>query len=292
MKKNLSFIFLCISFFFCAQQTLFNVGQYHSGCAQITNGVKIKTNIPFIPSYFPTVIIEGYAYGASNTLALQISWYVWGNKFYETSVVSSFGSHTPKIILGKENYNGGDYVVIFVEDQTYCLNFSVRSNYTTANTAWTIVDEPLLASTKMDLPYKNSFKGNVNFTNGIWSSDGNVGIGTSNPQNKLDVNGVIHAKEVKVDLNGWADFVFKKDYPLPTLEQVEKYISENGHLPNVPSEKEVIEKGLSLGENQKLLLQKIEELTLYSIEQNKLLKIQSEKIELLQKELNTLKSKK
>ncbi|WP_160138281.1 hypothetical protein [Chryseobacterium sp. c4a] len=108
---------------------------------------------------------------------------------------------------------------------------------------------------------------------------GNVGIGMSNPQNKLDVNGTIHAKEVKIDMSGWADFVFQKDYPLPSLEEIEKHINEKGHLANIPTTKEIMENGLLLGENQKLLLQKIEELTLYTIEQYKLNKIQSEQLQ-------------
>jgi len=76
---------------------------------------------------------------------------------------------------------------------------------------------------------------------------------------------------------GWADFVFQKDYELAALEEVEKHIQEKGHLPNIPSAKEVIDNGLSLGESQKLLLQKIEELTLYVIEQNKEIKQLKEK---------------
>ncbi|MET3021358.1 hypothetical protein [Flavobacterium hydatis] len=99
-----------------------------------------------------------------------------------------------------------------------------------------------------------------------WNYDGNVGIGTITPNNKLDVNGTIHSKEVKVDLLGWSDFVFKKDYKLPTLEDVEKHIKEKGHLENIPSEEEALKNGINLGEMNAKLLQKIEELTLYMIE--------------------------
>ena len=118
------------------------------------------------------------------------------------------------------------------------------------------------------------------------STDGNIGIGTTNPQNKLDVNGTVHAKEVKVDMAGRADFVFEKEYQLPTLDEVEQHIHEKGHLPNIPNTKEVTENGLSLGESQKLLLQKIEELTLYSIEQNKLIKEQHERLKKLEEKQN------
>ncbi|MCT3809906.1 hypothetical protein CMU40_12605 [Elizabethkingia anophelis] len=122
------------------------------------------------------------------------------------------------------------------------------------------------------------------------ATDGNVGIGTTNPQNKLDVNGTVHAKEVKVDMAGWADFVFEKEYQLPTLDEVEQHIHEKGHLPNIPNTKEVTENGISLGESQKLLLQKIEELTLYSIEQNKLNKEQSELLRQQQQEIQDLRN--
>lgn len=107
---------------------------------------------------------------------------------------------------------------------------------------------------------------------------GNVGINTSNPQNALDVNGTIHAKEVKVDLDGWADFVFEKNYNLPSLAEVNQFIEDNGHLPNIPSAQEVKENGVNLAEMQAKLLQKVEELTLYSIQQQK--EIQSLKAEL------------
>jgi hypothetical protein len=121
--------------------------------------------------------------------------------------------------------------------------------------------------------------------------NGNVGIGLSNPLNKLDVNGTIHSKEVKVDMTGWSDFVFKKEYNLPTLEQVEKHIIEKGHLENIPSEKEVLENGINLGEMNAKLLQKIEELTLYMIEMKKEnMEMKNENIE-MKKEIKKIMKK-
>ena len=99
--------------------------------------------------------------------------------------------------------------------------------------------------------------------------NGNIGIGIVNPQNKLDVNGTIHAREVKINLDGWSDFVFSTEYNLRSLEETEQYIKTNGHLPDIPSANKVKEEGVSLGEMDARLLQKIEELTLYTIEQQK-----------------------
>jgi len=101
------------------------------------------------------------------------------------------------------------------------------------------------------------------------NADGNLGIGTINPKNKLDIRGTIHSQEVKVDMDNWSDFVFKKDYNLPTLKEVEKHITEKGHLQDIPSEEEVLKNGINLGEMNAKLLQKIEELTLYMIEMKK-----------------------
>ncbi len=98
---------------------------------------------------------------------------------------------------------------------------------------------------------------------------GNVGIGLKKPKDKLEVNGQIHARSVKIDVKDWADFVFEEGYDLPRLREIEAYINQEGHLPNVPSTEKVLKDGVQLGEMQKILLQKVEELTLYLIEQNK-----------------------
>ena len=87
---------------------------------------------------------------------------------------------------------------------------------------------------------------------------------------------------MKVEATKWPDFVFDKNYQLPTLQEVEEHINKYKHLPDIPSETEVKENGVSLGEMQAKLLQKIEELTLYTIELNKVLKEQGEKIQKLE----------
>ena len=101
------------------------------------------------------------------------------------------------------------------------------------------------------------------------TSNGYVGIGTIYPDARLSVNGEVHANEVKVDTKQWADFVFQTSYKLPELKDVEKFITDYGHLKNIPTKEEVIEEGVELGEMVRLLLQKVEELTLYTIEQQK-----------------------
>ncbi len=106
-------------------------------------------------------------------------------------------------------------------------------------------------------------------TGNIYAS-GNVGIGTTDTKGyKLAVNGRILSKGLKVQMEGWSDFVFDKNYKLATLEETEKYILQNKHLKDVPSEKEVVANGIEVGEMNKILLQKIEELTMQLIQLNK-----------------------
>jgi len=108
---------------------------------------------------------------------------------------------------------------------------------------------------------------------------GIVGIVTLTAAEKLSVKGKIRAQEVKVEMANWSDFVFAKDYKLPTLEETEKHIKEKGHLPGIPSAAEVEKNGIELGDMNKKLLQKIEELTLYLIEMKK----ENEKVNVINK---------
>ena len=111
---------------------------------------------------------------------------------------------------------------------------------------------------------------------------------------KLTVKGNIHAEEVKIDLNIPApDYVFKSDYKLRSIEEVESFIKEHSHLPEIPSAKEFAKNGVMQAEMDMNLLKKIEELTLYTIEQEKKIKaLEMEKVEneKQQKEIDELKA--
>jgi hypothetical protein len=126
------------------------------------------------------------------------------------------------------------------------------------------------------------------FTN-LTEKNGKIGIGTSTPDELLTVKGKIHTQEVLIDLDGAVapDYVFETyyngfselmpEYRLISLEELETFLKENNHLPNVPSAETMQTEGISLKEMNLILLQKIEELTLYTLQQ--------------QKEIDELKSK-
>jgi len=107
----------------------------------------------------------------------------------------------------------------------------------------------------------------------IQENTGKVGIGVGAEhifgEGMLEVNGTIQSRRVVVELTGWPDFVFAQDYRLRSLSEVEKFIKESGHLPDVPSAKEIETNGLDLGDLVKLQMRKIEELTLYVIDLEK-----------------------
>lgn len=101
-------------------------------------------------------------------------------------------------------------------------------------------------------------------------NDDNTAILPQNPWDwKMAVNGTIVAKKVLVQINSWSDDVFAENYNLTPLAEVEEFIKENKHLPEIPSEETVCNEGVSLGEMNNLLLRKIEELTLHLIAQQK-----------------------
>lgn len=141
----------------------------------------------------------------------------------------------------------------------------------------------------------SSYGGMKFFTSGsvkmVLTGEGNVGIGTVNPQGyKLAVNGDAIFTRVKVkSFVAWPDYVFSKDYQLPSLQEVENYIKAKRHLPGIPAAAEIAKEGMDVAEMNKQLLQKVEELTLYLIEQQKMINSLQAQDSLLKAEVEALK---
>jgi len=154
-----------------------------------------------------------------------------------------------------------------VQDATLSDNWQIGTNTGSLSNAHTFS----FYSTEYGLSngYQPIFQLNQTGSVLISPGPGNVGIGTTNPTYKLSVNGTIQAKEVLVQ-TGWSDYVFAKDYKMMPLSEVEAHISQEGHLPGIPSAKEVAVNGVDVGNVEALLLAKIEEITLRQIDQEKI----------------------
>lgn len=93
---------------------------------------------------------------------------------------------------------------------------------------------------------------------------------------QLDHTGLLFAREIKVNLDQWPDYVFDEQYALMPLDELKDFIKKNNHLPNVPSACEMEEKGLNVSESNVMLMEKVEELTLYMLQINDQVKTQQE----------------
>jgi len=226
---------------------------------------------------------------------------VFGGAFWSTSLATttySIGTRDGGNRISVERTGGGTgYFELVVYDNNLSYDFviqtttqyaslNIKSSYLSANYNQlnTVVSKQEVNIRKFDPAGKRV--ATSDFTQTIISAtdgSGRLGIGTLTPQAKLDVRGKIIADEVEVKVNKGADFVFSSDYDLRPLSDVESFVRENKHLPDIPSEKEMIESGVNINEMQIKLLQKIEELTLYVIEQQKEIKsLKQEIIELKQ----------
>ena len=125
------------------------------------------------------------------------------------------------------------------------------------------------ATMEGDLLFANIPRSSSGSSNQTGLTDADI---KSNVNLKLGADGLLMAKEIKVTLTDWPDYVFDESHSLPSLETTEAYIKDNGHLPGVPSAAEIEQDGSDLGQMNKILMQKVEELTLQVIELNKQLK--------------------
>ncbi len=134
---------------------------------------------------------------------------------------------------------------------------------------------------------------NVNgaFVIAPWANNRNPLVGGIRIDNmgNVQIHGETKTTKLNVNTTWWSDFVFNNNYKLRTLAEVETFITANKHLPDVPSETEILKNGIDVGNMQAIHMQKIEELTLYTIAQEKQLAAQQEAINKQQQEMEQLK---
>jgi hypothetical protein len=187
---------------------------------------------------------------------------LWGQNqnVFPASGNAGIGTITPNYTLEVKQPGGTPGVnVVNTLAQRATIGFGVTA---AVNTGW-ILGQDLSASGTKDFYFYDVTN---NFTRLYIGASGNVGIATTNPQYKLAVNGNIGAQDIIVTNTGWSDYVFCPGYRLRPLSEVNAFIQANHHLPDIPSESEVKEKGVSVGEMQSKLLAKVEELTLHMIQ--------------------------
>lgn len=226
---------------------------------------------------------------------------VLNNSYYGTS-----GIPLPKIrILAPASTYSGSAVEVYVNPVgSNAESFLIEDN--TQSSGWTAIGWQQVSTGSGDqdgvpagftacvLGLKDLVTGfatksgtQASYVNGNFYTSGNILLGKTTQTNtayKLDINGTVRANELVVNTTG-ADFVFDSAYRLPPLNGVAEYIKTRHHLPDIPSAREMRAGGLSVGDNQTKLLQKVEELTLYLIEQQKQIKDMKTEVDSLKRQL-------
>jgi len=269
------------------------------------NGSNIDFTIKTSGNYTTSIWIQACTFGNSSGItSVQPVNIIRYDSSAKTDITSSFTTNV-LFVTNKNNIGIGTETPEYLLDinGTAHANNLIIGNQGTPNSVgsverlsiapyghtgrWTLSARDIAGTAFLDLNYGSNKLLTLNHSK-------KIGILTDNPQSELDVRGKIIASEVEIKVlpTGGADFVFQPDYNLMPLSQVESFVKENQHLPEIPSEQEMIENGLNVNEMQIKLLQKIEELTLYVIEQEKKNEKLQEQINLQNKRIEELESSK
>lgn len=236
--------------------------------------------------------------GTGSARRPQLSWRASGNLPFqirndETNTTAVTLSKDGKVGVGTEAFAGNHN--LFVNGGAVVD----REMYIQKQSQWGEDDEyiKLRYNTWPHLSWESSENKNFEFYgNGnrsmVLSTEGKVGIGTAHftGDHSLYVDGSMIAEEAFIKLKStWPDYVFQPDYHLMPLDELGTYIGTNGRLPGMPSAAQVAEEGAAIGENQRLLTEKVEELTLYLLEMSSRLRSMTEQYDAVNEEMKALR---
>ncbi|TKG87805.1 hypothetical protein EYV94_27925 [Puteibacter caeruleilacunae] len=284
----------CLWSFSLSAQESIGINNVHEWEVENTNGypgerVVAVIQTPSIGSYtgvsiVGTVIDNNGNWGYRLPTVASFRFYMALSNNFRHSLIQN--ERTDNIILGLRK----------ISDTKYHLIANCRNAHTSMRVIFKKV-EGFMEVTPGD-PNVNTTEGSQIIESPTYQRfpNGKLGIGTTSPDHPLDVIGTVRAHEIIVSKARTADFVFEEDYELQSLDEIEKYIKEHKHLPQVHSANTMKRDGVKQSEMNQVLLQKIEELTLHLIQQNKNSVLQSDRIDSLiqrnshlENELNKLK---
>ncbi len=224
--------------------------------------------------------IQGKAYNSTAVDNLYLNYNTGKN------VYVGYGGKTSNLLVNGETYVNGGWVRVYGNKGLYFQNNGGGLYMKDATWIRTYGNKSFYHNTGI-FRTDGTLQAGPNGSRLLVKTDGKVGINTTTPDYRLDVNGTIRAKEVRVQ-TGWSDHVFLPDYQLPTLKEEEQFINDNGHLIGFESEKEM-DGEVKLAEVTNQQQETIEKLMLHVIELDKKFEAMNAKNQKLEAENQALK---